>query len=46
MDNVVSMEDRRNSYKILIANLEGRDSLGVLGVDGEIILEWILNESM
>jgi hypothetical protein len=32
----------RNAYKILVGKLEGRDYLEGLGIDGKIILEWIL----
>jgi hypothetical protein len=38
------MRELRNAYKILIGNPEGRDHLGELGVDGRIILKWILKE--
>jgi hypothetical protein len=34
----------RNAYKILIENLKGREHSEDLGVDGKIILEWILGE--
>jgi len=38
------MRELRNAYKILIGNPEGRDHLGELGVDGRIILKWILKK--
>jgi hypothetical protein len=34
----------RNAYSILIGKPEGRHHLKDLGVDGKIILEWILGE--
>jgi hypothetical protein len=36
------MGDLRNAYEILVGNLNIRDHLGDLGLDGKIILEWIL----
>jgi len=34
--------DERSAYKISVGNLKGGDHSGDLGVDGKIILEWIL----
>jgi hypothetical protein len=34
----------RNEYKILVENLNVRDRLEDLGVDGKIIVEWILRK--
>jgi hypothetical protein len=34
----------RNAYKISSENLKGRDHLEDVGVDGKIILEWILRK--
>jgi hypothetical protein len=34
----------RNAYYILVGNLMGRDHLEDLGVDGNIILQWILGK--
>jgi hypothetical protein len=36
------MGEVRNAYKILVRSLKGRDHSGDLGVDGRIILIWIL----
>jgi hypothetical protein len=36
------MGEMRNAYSTWLENLEGRDHLEDLGVDGKIILEWIL----
>jgi hypothetical protein len=38
------MGDMRNAYKILVGNLKGIDHLEYIGVDGRIILEWILGK--
>jgi hypothetical protein len=32
----------RNSHKVLIGNLKGRDLSGDLDIDGRIIIKWIL----
>jgi hypothetical protein len=38
------MGDMRNAYKILVANLKGRDHLEELDVDARLILECILEK--
>jgi len=38
------MGDMRNAYKILVGKPEGKNHSGDLGVDGKIILEWILRK--
>jgi hypothetical protein len=32
----------RNAYRILVGKPKGRDQFGDLGVDGRIILKWVL----
>jgi hypothetical protein len=32
----------KNAHRILSENVKGRDHLGYLGVDGRMILKWIL----
>jgi hypothetical protein len=39
--HVACKGELRNSYSILVRKPEGKDHLEDLGVDGEIILEWI-----
>jgi hypothetical protein len=34
----------RYAFKILVGNLNGRDDLGHLGIDGKIILKWIVKK--
>jgi hypothetical protein len=41
---VTRMGDMRNAYKILVGKPEGKNHSGDLGVDGKIILEWILRK--
>jgi hypothetical protein len=41
---VARMGDMRNVYKILVGKPEIRNYLGVLGVEGRIILEWTLGK--
>jgi hypothetical protein len=38
------MEEMRIACKILVGKPEGTDNLEDLGVDGRIILEWILEK--
>jgi len=40
---VARMEKRRGAYSILVVKPRGRDDVGDLGVNGSIILKWILN---
>jgi hypothetical protein len=38
-------EEVRNAYTVLIGkNLKGKELLEDMGVDGKIILKWVLNE--
>jgi hypothetical protein len=38
------MGETRNPYNILVGNLKGREHSEDLGIDGRIILEWILRK--
>jgi hypothetical protein len=38
------MREVRNAYTISVGNLKGKDHTEELGVDGKIILEWILEK--
>jgi len=40
--HVACIQKLRNAYKILIGKLKGKDHSEDLGIDGKIILEWIL----
>jgi hypothetical protein len=40
--HVARMGEIRNAYKVLVENLKGRDHSEDVGIDGRIILEWIL----
>jgi hypothetical protein len=42
--HVVCMLDLRNVYRILVGKLKGRNCLEDLGVDGRIILKWIIRK--
>jgi hypothetical protein len=42
--NVACIGKMRNAYSILFRSPKGRDHLEDLGVDAEIILEWILGK--
>jgi hypothetical protein len=37
-------EEKRGAYRISLGNLRARDHLEDLGVDGRIILKWILKK--
>jgi len=41
--HVARMGDRSDAYRVLVADLRDRDHLEDLGLDGRIILKWILN---
>jgi hypothetical protein len=32
--------EKRKAYSIQLENLEGRDNLGELGIEGRIIIKW------
>jgi hypothetical protein len=36
--------EMRNSYRILVGKLEGKNHLQDLGIDGRIVLRWILGK--
>jgi hypothetical protein len=38
------MEEGRGVYRVLVGKPEGKDHLEVLGVDGRIILPWVLRK--
>jgi hypothetical protein len=38
------MEEMRNTYRILVGKLKEKDHLEDKGVDGRIILKWILGK--
>jgi hypothetical protein len=40
--DVTHMEDVRNAYKTLVGKPEGKRPLEDLGIDGSIILKWVL----
>jgi hypothetical protein len=42
--HVARMGEMRNSYKIFVENLRGRDHSEDLGIGGRVILEWILGK--
>jgi len=39
---VVHVGGRRGTYSVLVGRHEGKSHLGDLGIDGRIILKWIL----
>jgi hypothetical protein len=42
--NIARIEEMRNACTVLIGRPEGKVSLGSLGVDVKITLEWILGK--
>ena len=40
--HVACMGERRGAYRVLVAKPEGKNHLEDLGVDGSVILKWIL----
>jgi len=42
--HVAFMEERRGVYRVLVGKPEGKNHLGDPGVDGRIILRWILRK--
>jgi hypothetical protein len=42
--HIAPIGEMRNACKILFGNLKGRDNAEDIGVDGKIILEWILGK--
>jgi hypothetical protein len=44
VENVACMEEVRNAYKIVAGKLRARNHLKDLGVDGKIILEWLIGK--
>jgi hypothetical protein len=38
------MKDRRGTHRVLVRRAQGKNHLENLGVDGRIILTWILNK--
>jgi hypothetical protein len=41
---VACISEMKNAYQILVGKSEGKNSLGRLGIDGRIILKWILRK--
>jgi len=41
---VASVRDRRGAYRVLVGHLMERDFMEDLGVDGMLILKWILKK--
>ena len=44
--HVARIGDRRGTYKVLVGNLRKGEPLESLGIDGRIILKFILNKRM
>jgi hypothetical protein len=44
VEHVARMGEMRNAYNIFVENLKGRDHSEDIGVDGTMILEWILGK--
>jgi len=42
--HVACMGERKHIYRILVGNLRERDNLGDSGIDGRIILRWIIRK--
>jgi hypothetical protein len=42
--HVQRMREMKNMFKILFGNLKGIDNTEYLGIDGRVILEWILGK--
>jgi hypothetical protein len=42
--HIIHMGEMRNAYSIVVGNLKERDRLEDVGIDGEIILKWILGK--
>jgi hypothetical protein len=38
------MAEKKNAYSIFVVNLKERDHLEDLGLDGKVILEWMLGK--
>jgi hypothetical protein len=43
--HVARMGEKRNAYRILMGKPQTKQPLGSLGVDGRVILKWILEKS-
>jgi hypothetical protein len=41
-ERVARMEEKRNTYKVLVGNMYESDNLDNLGVDGRINMKWIM----
>jgi hypothetical protein len=42
--HVALMGETRNAYNVLVGKCEDRDHLEDLGIEGRILLEWILGK--
>jgi hypothetical protein len=42
--HIACIEETSNTYAFLLESLKGRDHLVHIGIDGKIILEWILGK--